>query len=55
MLICWLTKFNGEPNSLPLTNSAEQHRGRETERENRGISLQGGILEREVDKKESMI
>lgn len=42
LLICWLTEFNGEPNTMPLTNSAEQHR----ERENTGMSLQGGMQKR---------
>lgn len=55
LLICWLTEFNGEPNTLPLTNSAEQNRERDGERENTAISLQGGIQEKKVDKKESMI
>lgn len=51
LLICWLMELNGEPSTLPLTNSAEQHIQTEGERENTGISLQGGIQKREVDEK----
>lgn len=50
LLLCWLTEFKGKPNTLSLTKKK-----RDGERENTEISLQGGIQERKVDKKESMI
>lgn len=61
LLICWLSEFNGEPNTLPLRNSAEQQRetrGRgegEGERRHRNKSAGRDTEERGGQKKKKKI